>query len=1364
VAKEPNLVVGSLDALCAMLSTQLATWQHVETTATQFFGRRGKKDPDQHDMDRSRAVEIHMERLMSDMSQQTARLTKVFGQFLDMRTRRSRTQLLDREGWLRRECERLVEEKVRLNKEVANTQSELERLKMENKDLNSIMHDIRAESNKRVEAEGLEMARRVSQIHEESERRLKEERAAANRRLEEGRAQIEEQLNKEREITDNILMVVRELPPLQAAMELGDVGLLDEELQKWSTEMLPERFGEGKYVVEAVVKLARERLILWRGVEQTWKNVKKEVQHMPRTKPELTRNSQRVFRILKESQLTKIDLSRSDPEAMECISRILLAWQEHAVLHPNDVHALIVRKVVKWPHLGPFDFADLDICLRLVDRQGCGSEAFLSRARDLVENEDISPLEMKPLLAHIETMLFFLKYTTSEDLGLAYAEFRKQSGELSSTILSYLNWAEQEYPPGCELVKLSEGKDLLDIKNANAVLSELRYAGGSIAHMFQRKDGMRPFREIFYQWAQAMYNAFNLLVLPHHTQAICLLIFRRFLETDNSPHALIAQVGTGEGKSMIIAALAVYVVTTLRKKVHVVVDDETLLERDFENFRRLFDACKVPATSALGRARPLTALICLSEERIATRNGDPCAATRIDPEVDICYCEAKHVQSFYASIARGEKRDFDSYMDRVLILDEVDALVIDEEPNDVFVYPNTSLSEMATSVAYALAQGRPLEDITHSSVHPATSRLVTEMSNEWARAKQMVVGADFVFSKETGRYCALHAGRANPKSWSLALECRNFQDGLSREIFYQERLFVASRPRVFRQYYRILGLSGSVGSKPEQEFLELIYGAAFFKVPPFLLTCRGSPFHEAVPVKLGSKEQAVYIEPNSEAQMTRLAEVVFEAREQVPVLVIARDRTYADKLVECLRQEACSRGLGGHAEDMIRSLSRAFYDANPEQWKENLNRSTLPLGEETGSGKSWRITVTDPRGARGTDYRMDDAGVDAHGGLLLIPTVLPTSRREWTQFLGRTARQDCRGQFCCVLCADDYQPLMQKYQRALPTNGSLEAIENVLSWGDREAAERIQNSAGLYNCGLRMNELCEEVFKTRPDVLEDASAREHLVDVCQRFRWMSVNDVDVAFQRIPHFVPSLVNTEAYDLEAHASMPLATDARMTVPFGSGAAQRLPKSVVFCLDCSASMKSQDTGTPQSRFEVCLARVQQIMRDRILDCDLVSVVIFGPDVRVVFPPTVKGQGGSKLMEMIAKLQPQTVGGTRFFDGVAQSLQLLNQSGLAQSKQWLVCLTDGDDAGSRQQNAKGEIVNQILGSSAVSNLNMVVITVGSFRALNLQIISSWTEIVSAAGGVGRHLAEKDAGNIGDAFDVVAECLAVEVGGAIEC
>lgn len=95
--------------------------------------------------------------------------------------------------------------------------------------------------------------------------------------------------------------------------------------------------------------------------------------------------------------------------------------------------------------------------------------------------------------------------------------------------------------------------------------------------------------------------------------------------------------------------------------------------------------------------------------------------------------------------------------------------------------------------------------------------------------------------------------------------------------------------------------------------------------------------------------------------------------------------------------------------------------------EDNLNRSTLPLGGAESCAKSWRVTVTDPRGGRGTDYRVDDPSVDAQGGLLVIPTAVPTSQREWTQFLGRTARQDRRGQFCAVLCEADYSALSAKF-------------------------------------------------------------------------------------------------------------------------------------------------------------------------------------------------------------------------------------------------------------------------------------------------------------------------------------------------
>jgi len=1269
----------------------------------------------------------------------------------------------------RSERDRLSAEKAEMNRRMEAYREECERkMQQDEKEMISRMESFRAECDQRMKQEKENMAKMTQELHDKAHEQVAREQQAAERRMAEIRAHTEEQLRREREVSDSVRHVLRELPPLQAAMELGDLASLEMELDKWRGQVISDRFGDCKGVVEAVVNMAKERLMTWRAVDHTWKEVIREVERIPSTLASLTNQCQRLFRALKEAQLTKMDLRRSDPGSVDKALEVLLAWKEKAMVCNNSVQTLIVQKVMSCQQLGPFDFADLDICLRLVDRsEGGPNQVFLSRATVLVQDEKVAPKDLKGLLAHIETMLFFLKYAKSEDLSLTHKEFKKQSNTLHPSVVGYLDWAQRQYGPGKELVDLSRSHSLMDSTDVSSVLSAMRPASGT-------HSGLDIFREIFYQWALCMRKQFNLLVLPHHTQVVCLLAFQRFLEAPDPTaqiRALIAQVGTGEGKSMIVAALAIYVVVALKKKVHVVVDDETLLDRDFAAFRRLFEAFSVEEN---GKRRPLTAMLCVSEERLNASKGAQGLAARVDGSADICYCEAKHVQSFYASIARSEQdaRDFDSYSGRVLILDEVDALVIDEEPNEPFVYPNQQLSQLATSVAKALHEGAtPGSDVLHrlrTSGHPAAARVVHEMCKEWERGQKMLSGEDFVYNKESARYCALQSGRANPKAWSLALECRNFRDGLSKEIFYQERLFVMSRPRVFRRYHRILGLSGSIGSNPERRFLQETYRAAFFEVPPFLKTCRGSPFHEPLPAKLGSSQAAIYVEETVEAQTSRIAEVAFEARERVPVLIIARDRVHADQLVESLQLSARSRGLGGTCEDAVRSLSRTLYEAEPEQWKENLNRATMPLGQAEGRNKSWRITVTDRRGGRGTDYRVDDSDVDGGGGLLLIPAVVPTSQREWTQFLGRTARQDRRGQFCAVLCAKDYATLSSKYKEPMPQGGcGLEPVQMVLHWGDLETAERIKGSAALYNCGVRVNELCEEVFGKRQELLRDPAARERLVDVCQRLRWMSVQEVDEAFARLPGFNPKQVLTEAKDLGRPEVPPVSTPSTMP---SSGAAQVLSggaKVVIFCLDWSASMKSNDTRTSLNRFQTCVQCILRILQDQVRDNDVVGVVCFGPNVQTIVTPTPKGAGGQMLQTRVASLTPSNAGGTCFYDAVLECLRMLSKPSLVpnEAARWLVCLTDGDDLGSSRPNARGQLVSQMLASGSVlAALNMVMITVGTLKAENVQVIQSWVKQVSSQGGKGLHLGDKDATGIAKAFDVVAEFLAAEVGGATEC
>lgn len=270
---------------------------------------------------------------------------------------------------------------------------------------------------------------------------------------------------------------------------------------------------------------------------------------------------------------------------------------------------------------------------------------------------------------------------------------------------------------------------------------------------------------------------------------------------------------------------------------------------------------------------------------------------------------------------------------------------------------------------------------------------------------------------------------------------------------------------------------------------------------------------------------------------------------------------------------------------------------------------------------------------------------------------------------------------------------------------------------------------------------------------------------------MSVREVDVAFKRLPGLDPAKIPTEATEMgrPAEPQMQIVPGRPAEGTAGrcqAGSMQQPPKVVVFCLDWSASMMSRDTKTPQSRFEICVGRVRRLLKDQVRDSDLVGVVGFGPNVQTVVPLTTKGQGGVGLESRIASLRPQAAGGTCFFDAVATCLQLLGQpnSAAPNAQRWLICLTDGDDLGSRANNARGELVTQMLGNCPPAHLNTVFITVGALQAINMQIIDSWVDRVHKGGGFGRLLAEKDAASISKAFDVVAECLAAEVGGATEC
>ena len=150
----------------------------------------------------------------------------------------------------------------------------------------------------------------------------------------------------------------------------------------------------------------------------------------------------------------------------------------------------------------------------------------------------------------------------------------------------------------------------------------------------------------------------KLPLTPHHTQVAAMLIFSQFFEqrerclAEFGQKAAILQMKTGEGKSIVIAMMAIYTVVQLKRRVHILENNEGLLQRDYKTYEAFYKLF-----------------------------GLTCSKT-VDLESDICYCLKTDNNTFFNEQILAGKLDLGEI---VLIVDEVDDLVVNENPNANYV-------------------------------------------------------------------------------------------------------------------------------------------------------------------------------------------------------------------------------------------------------------------------------------------------------------------------------------------------------------------------------------------------------------------------------------------------------------------------------------------------------------------------------------------------------------------------------------------------------------------------------------------------------------------------------------------------------
>ena len=164
-----------------------------------------------------------------------------------------------------------------------------------------------------------------------------------------------------------------------------------------------------------------------------------------------------------------------------------------------------------------------------------------------------------------QTISFSIKYPERETLSKAYDEFHKCNPEQDELFQSRLEAVKKMFcKPFLNVDDVSNMVNDSHIEKLIACLLEEEPTEGASTEAIDDIDSppvLHTLKQITAHWMRLMQERVKIQIAPHPTQSITMLLFAHWY--DNCIHgaekrALLAQVGTGEGKSLIIAMLAIH--------------------------------------------------------------------------------------------------------------------------------------------------------------------------------------------------------------------------------------------------------------------------------------------------------------------------------------------------------------------------------------------------------------------------------------------------------------------------------------------------------------------------------------------------------------------------------------------------------------------------------------------------------------------------------------------------------------------------------------------------------------------------------------------------------------------------------------
>ena len=683
---------------------------------------------------------------------------------------------------------------------------------------------------------------------------------------------------------------------------------------------------------------------------------------------------------------------------------------------------------------------------------------------------DRSPSEWKHLFKEATNIAFMVKYMFRESLQIAKTKFQESLNKkawgsnetqtimknlVQDTLTAYGNTGIYDPEMLAEIDFLNHPELLVDLV-AKSKQRESRAL----------KPDMQLLTEVTTKWMELMVEKKYPPLTPHHTQAFTVLMMSKFYENylrDPAKlkkgklklKAFVAQLATGEGKSIVIAMLAIFMVKLHGLRVHVLENNAGLLQRDYAQNKPFY-------------------------EKFGIKSGYDLA----DADSKIVYCLKDGInRRFLHKIVEGKLDE--ELGSTVLIVDEVDDLIVNERPNAHYVKRDVERSSaMVDSYKVLKAGGTSKPEGVEDEVWEFAFAVKDYC------AKNTVEGKHYRVLESNGkqRVIMLDDQGNVPKvaltsPWLIYLNYAL----CGIEPFSETRHACVCTPYVFNKYKGIFGLTGSVGGKAELNYLAKTYHAIKFDVPRFLDTCHGNARKEVV-------NHGVELLSGEEAQIRRIVQLAADYYKQVPVLVIASGGKQLDKIFKALQENE----LDIPADEVQRFAQfNEKGQSLASKWQTIIDDATKRLGGVTDS--RCRVTVTDKFGGRGHDFQVVDKEANANGGMLVIATSIP-DEREWIQWKGRTARQDRPGQFYVIL-DEQAKPfsdptkkkLKEQIKRAAAPksprgelgNPEDAKVDMMLEVSDEGIGEKLKAFEGEQAAGEKLNELTEKYYQRCPRTFSD---------------------------------------------------------------------------------------------------------------------------------------------------------------------------------------------------------------------------------------------------------------------------------------